>query len=83
MIAKRAKRPGRPPSGPGGQAVSQYPTLTVRIPPATKHRLEALAVLRRQPIWKLIDGAVLAYLDQLPNSERRLVSQFSAHAGRG
>ena len=78
MVQRQTRRPGagRPPSGDQGQLVSKYPPLTVRIPPATKHRLEALSALRREPMWKLVDAAVLAYLERLPDSERRLIAQF-------
>jgi hypothetical protein len=62
--------------------VSQYPQLTVRIPPATKHQLEALSALRGVPIWKLVDTAALAYLEQLPDADRRLLAQFAKQRDR-
>ena len=83
MVHKRTKATGkasgRPPAGPGGAKVSDYPQLTVRIPPDTKHRLEALSALRGVPLWQLIDASVLAFVDQLPDAERKLLAQFSAH----
>jgi hypothetical protein len=83
MVQKRVKATGkstgRPPAGPGGLKVSGYPQLTVRIPPDTKHRLEALSALRGVPLWQLIDAAVIAFVDQLPDGERKLLAQFSAH----
>jgi hypothetical protein len=69
---------GRPPSGPAGELVSKYPPLTVRIPPATKHKLEALSAFRRVPMWELVDAALLAYFSALPDGDRRLLAQFSA-----
>lgn len=79
MVQKQAKRGrGQPPKGAHGELVSKYPPLTVRIPPVTKHKLEALSALRRLPMWQLVDAAVLAYLERLPDAERRLLSQFSA-----
>lgn len=63
--------------GPGGELVSRYPPLTVRIPPETKHRLEALAALRRVPMWKLVDDALRTYVDGLPDADRRLLAQFA------
>lgn len=77
MTEVKRKR-GQPPKGPRGELVSKYPPLTVRIPPATKHKLEALSALRRVPMWKLVDAAALAYFEQLPDAERRLLTQFSA-----
>jgi predicted DNA-binding protein len=76
MKPKRRGR-GQPPKGPGGELVSQYPPLTVRIPPETKHQLEALSVLRQTPMWSLVDESVRAYIEQLPDAERRLLAQFA------
>ena len=79
MVQKQSRRGrGQPPKGPGGALVSKYPALTVRIPPAAKHKLEALSVLRRVPMWQLVEAAILAYVDSLPESDRRLLAQFSA-----
>ena len=72
------KRTGRPPSGPDGTLTSRYPQLTVRLPPATKHQLHALSVLRRTPIWVLLDQAVTEMIDGLPDGERKLLRQFTA-----
>jgi hypothetical protein len=74
---------GRPPSGPSGERVSQYPTLTVRLPQATKDALTSLSALRRVPMWKLLDMTVRAYIDTLPADERRLLTQFTAKMDRG
>jgi hypothetical protein len=69
---------GRPPTGTGGELASTYPQLTVRIPVATKDQLHGLSVLRRVPVWRLVDDAVLALVAQLPESERKLLQQFAA-----
>ncbi len=74
----RPGRTGRPPSGPAGERVSEYPTLTVRLPRATKDALRSLCALRRVPVWKMLDTAVRAYIDTLPADERRLLTQFAA-----
>ncbi len=79
---KNTKRAGRPPSGPAGESVSAYPQLTIRIPKATKDQLHSLSTLRRVPIWRLVDDAVLAMIERLPESERKLVRQFSARIAR-
>jgi hypothetical protein len=79
MVQTQKKRGrGQPPKGAHGELVSKYPPLTVRIPPATKHKLEALSALRRIPMWRLVDAAALAYFETLPDAERRLLAQFSA-----
>jgi hypothetical protein len=79
MAKKQVAGRGQPPKGAGGELVSKYPQLTVRIPPETKHKLEALSALRRAPMWTLVDAALRAYIDQLPDAERRLLASFSAH----
>lgn len=78
----RRSRGGRPPSGPAGERVSEYPTLTVRLPQATKDALTSLSALRRLPVWKMLDTAVCAYLETLPADERRVVAQFTAKMDR-
>ena len=79
---KASKRPrkqgaGRPPTGPTGERVSDYPPLTVRIPRATKDKLASLSALRRTPRWRLVDEAIAAYIERLPDDERRLLTQFA------
>ena len=78
-LAPAPKRtiPGRPPTGPDGSRVSDYPRLTVRIPRTTKNQLELMSTLQRVPVWKLIDRAVLAYIEQLPEAQRRRIEQVS------
>ncbi len=73
----KRKTAGRPPSGPSGERVSDYPRLTVRLPRATKNQLEALSTLRRVPVWELVDQAVIAFIEELPDDERKPLAQFS------
>jgi hypothetical protein len=68
---------GRPRTGPSGERVSDYPALTVRIPLATKQKLASLSALRRIPLWRLVDEAITAYFEGLPDEERRLLTQFA------
>ena len=72
---------GRPPSGPDGERVSDYPRLTIRIPFTTKRKLEALSARRRVPVWQLVDSAVLEYFARLPDTERRLLTKFTEGMG--
>jgi hypothetical protein len=84
MARKKPARPAhRPPSGPEGQRVSDYPRLTVRLPLATKDKLLALSRLHRRPAWELIDAALGAYIRALPADEQRLLAQFAVKASRG
>jgi hypothetical protein len=78
-MPKPARRPvGRPPSGTSGERVSEFPRITVRLPRATKDRLNALATFRRAPAWLLIDEALTAFFAGLPDAERRAVTGFVA-----
>ena len=81
MVQKQKQRGrGQPPKGPHGEPVSKYPPLTVRIPPTTKHQLEALSALRRVPMWQIVDQAIREYCNRLPEADRRLLLKFSARA---
>jgi predicted NAD/FAD-binding protein len=77
-MPKALKRVGRPPSGPAGERVSDYALLAVRLPQATRGQLHGLSVLKRTPVWKLVDEACTAYFAALPADERRMVAQFAA-----
>jgi hypothetical protein len=56
--------------------------LTVRIPRATRQALHGLSLMKRVPVWQLVDTAVGAYLATLPADERRLLTQFAATMDR-
>ena len=68
---------GQPPKGPNGEQVSRYPPLTVRIPPKTKYRLEALSQLLGVPMWELVDRAVRTMFDAMAASDRELLDRFA------
>ena len=65
---------GRPPVGSGGEKVSEYPQVMIRLPRATKATLDALSGLTGTPIWRLIDQAVAVYVDQMPDAQRKLLA---------
>ena len=67
-------RTGRPPVGRQGEKVSDYPQVMIRLPQATKDVLEALSGRTGTPVWRLIDQAVEVYVNQLSDSERRLLT---------
>jgi predicted DNA-binding protein len=77
------KKPGRPPAGPKGEKVSKYPQLTVRLPPETKARLNTLSLLTGAPIWQIIDKAIDAYVQHLPESERALLGSLADRIVKG
>jgi hypothetical protein len=75
LVAKKP-RTGRPPTGLRGEKTTSYPKLTVRLPPETLARLEAVSALRRQPIWRVIDAAVSDHLKAASGAERSLVAEM-------
>jgi predicted DNA-binding protein len=60
--------------GARGEKVSDYPQVMIRLPRETKEVLDALSGLTGTPIWRLIDESVRVYVDQLSESERRLLT---------
>ena len=72
-MARKRGRVGRPPVGAGGEKVSEYPQVMIRLPGGTKAVLDALSGVTGTPIWRLVDQAVAVYVAQLPESERRLL----------
>jgi hypothetical protein len=67
-------RLGRPPVGADGEKVSEYPQVMIRLPRGTKATLDALSGLTGTPIWRLIDQAVAAYVDQMSEAQRKLLA---------
>ena len=79
----RRAGPGRPPAGPDGEKVSQYPQLTIRLPAATKAKLNTLSLLTGNPIWKIVDQAVEAYVQNMPEPERSRLGAIAERLVRG
>jgi CheY-like chemotaxis protein/predicted transcriptional regulator len=82
MTEANQKRRGRPPAGerPGDRVVD-YPQLALRLPPATYHKLQALAQLDREPQWRVLSKALSQYIDQLPSDQRDLIAGLVRRAG--
>jgi len=74
----KTKRTGRPPSGEDGSMVSEYPKLTITMKANTKARLEALRSLTREPAWKIIDSALEAYFDSLPQKDQKTLKTVAS-----
>ena len=70
----KSTRLGRPPIGRKGEKVSDYPQVMIRLPHETKDVLDALSGLTGTPVWRLIDQAVDAYVKQLSDSEKKLLT---------
>jgi PAS domain S-box-containing protein len=52
---------GRPAAGLKGQRTSDYPQLSVRLPPETRAALYALAAAQRRPMWRVLMDALAAW----------------------
>jgi predicted transcriptional regulator len=75
---RKRKRVGRPPAGARtGEKVTDYPQLSVRLPPDAVHRLQALSVVSRQPQWRLITDAIQCLIDRQSEADRRMVEQIA------
>lgn len=70
---KVRKKRGRPATGPGGERVSDYPQVMIRLPQPTKATLDALSSVTGVPVWRLVDRAVRAYVESLPVKDRKLI----------
>ena len=81
-MAKARKR-GRPPAGPHGERVSDYPQTTVRLAAETRARLSTLSLLLAQPISRVIDHAIEVYVQNLPESERKILGPLVERLARG
>lgn len=68
-IRRRAPGAGRKPAGAGGERVRDYPAVMLRLPVATLAKLKGAAAVRGVPVWRLIDAAVLAYIDAVTGAE--------------
>jgi hypothetical protein len=77
------RRPGRPPTGPDGKKVSEYPQLTIRLPLETKAKLSTLSLLTANPMWRIIDRAVDLYVQHLPEPEKSKLGEIAARLVRG
>lgn len=83
MSKKTTRGRGRPPAGRQGELTSAYPMLTVRLPPATKATLKALALQQDAPLWQVVERAVVAYVATLPAADRRLLAGLGKSIERG
>jgi predicted DNA-binding protein len=79
---KPRRRIGRPPAGArAGEKVKDYPQLSIRVPGEVKAKLQALSVIMSRPQWRLISDAIECYLEQQPDSERRMVENIVGRSG--
>jgi hypothetical protein len=77
--AKRRKRNriGRPPAGARpGEKVSEYPQLSVRLPPVMKLKLGALSLLQSKPQWRIMFESIECFISTLPESQQRKLHEL-------
>ena len=66
-MARTRQAPGRPVTGiKPGEKASEYPRLTMRLPPSTLADLDAAARATGFPQWRVIVEAVRAYYRRGP-----------------
>ena len=70
---------GRPATGVRpGERSTEYPRLTLRLPPETRARLLALSTLTGAPAWRILAQGVDLVRDGLPPADRKLADQLAA-----
>ena len=70
MSSKR-KRLGRPPAGDAGEKVRDYARMTVRMKLATKDRIQALSIVTKLPVWRIVEQALGGFIENLSDEDRR------------
>ena len=79
----KRRRSGRPPAGTlPGERVKDYPQVSLRIPPALKAQLSALAILRAKPQWRILIDAIDCLMRDLSDSERRTLQEIANRSAR-
>ena len=73
----KRKGAGLPPAGLNGERTSEYPPLTVRVPPRTKALLAALGQFHGVPAREIVTLGVSLALQALPPPEIRRVLQWA------
>jgi predicted DNA-binding protein len=83
-VASQAKRKrGRPPAGHGGDKVSSYPQMTIRLPLETRAKLNTLSLLLNAPIWRIVDQAIDVYVTHLPKEDQAVLGPLVERLARG
>ena len=71
----KERRLGRPVKLVNGTPVSELPTVTLRVKPATKARLLAMAQEGGRPAYEVFESALEHLYAGLPSDERKRVNQ--------
>lgn len=71
---RRRSQIGRPPAGlRDGECVRDYPQVSIRIPPETRKRLNAISRVTSKPQWRIVSEALDCYFREQPEDEREMV----------
>jgi hypothetical protein len=73
-IEQKPKRPGRPQMG--DMQVKRHPTLSMKLHPTTKAKLEAYSFVLNVPISKIVTDSIEAYFESQPDSEKKKAQSF-------
>jgi predicted transcriptional regulator len=77
------RRLGRPPSGARpGEKVSEYPQISIRVPPEVERLLKALCDATSETQWRVVGRALMTYADKLPPSARSAIAEARDRARR-
>jgi len=72
------RRAGRPPAGAReGERVKDYPQLSIRVPAEMKARVNAMSAVTGLAQWRLIVEAIDCFFEDLPATDRELVTGLS------
>lgn len=65
--------------GPNGEPelTSKYPKLAISIRPAMKMRLDAASTLTRLPAWRIVDQALVKYLESISPEDRKAIESMA------
>jgi CheY-like chemotaxis protein len=75
------KRPGRPPAGiREDELVSDYPQLSIRVPPEVRRRMQALSAVSGRPQWRVLSDAIDTYIRNQPEEHQRLIEKLMDRA---
>ena len=76
-------RVGRPPAGARtGEKVTDYPQLSVRLPPAAVRQLRAMVAVSRRPQWRIVADAIQCLVEQLSDADRQKMDVLVKRRGR-
>jgi len=72
-----SRKTGRPPAGVRqGERVKDYPQVSLRLPPETKAKLQALSVVAATPQWRVVSAALECFFKERSESEQRQVLSY-------